>query len=424
MKLGLWIELLHHFNKIFYIVQIGEYYKENKCGKWKIFLKDQIIGGGIYNKQGAKQGKWIELHEKFHEYCWVTLVGEYENGKKIGQWDFIYQKKIIAGGIYLQNGLKNGNWRELSTKFNNFCLLLNEGCYLNGKKFQYWNIISYNSYQILGGGSYNLQGYKNGKWITFNKNYYVGLFSSNCISQVGEYKQGRKHNHWDIINNENEKIGGGEYDHKGMKFGQWTELHQNFWDFCKVTLNGNYYNGHKLGNWEVKYKPSQFEEIQIIGGGMYNENYQKNNKWIELDENFSNQCEVINQGNYQNGFKVGKWTLKDKNNSIAGGFYNYKAIKQGKWIELSKYYRSYFPLLYTGNYLNGQKSNKWEIVYQKRIVQQLILTYIIQVEEEHIKTIVQKVDNGLKSKRVLSINPFKLNKEAITMEKNMGFGIS
>ncbi|CAD8128849.1 unnamed protein product [Paramecium sonneborni] len=94
LKLGLWNELFEdHFTQpqIFYT---GEYLNDFKIGKWKYFYKNKIIDGGIYDNEGKKIGKWIELDKVFY---WISYIiytssnGEYnKKGMKVGKWDILF----------------------------------------------------------------------------------------------------------------------------------------------------------------------------------------------------------------------------------------------------------------------------------------------------------------------------------------------
>lgn len=70
-----------------------------------------------------------------------------------------------------------------------------------------------------------------------------------------------------------------------MKIKQWTEIHENYqnqlFTSCKVTYQGSYENGIRVGQW------STFNEEKKIGGGLYI-NGQKNGAWTELDDNYRN----------------------------------------------------------------------------------------------------------------------------------------
>ncbi|CAD8128700.1 unnamed protein product [Paramecium sonneborni] len=103
----------------------------------------KIIGGGLYNQEGIKHGKWIEIQNKQEDFDIIAYIGEYKNGKKNGLWDIIQgstemnEYYMIGGGCYDENGLEKGLWtniEQFSFKFS----VISIGKYSNGKKIKKW----------------------------------------------------------------------------------------------------------------------------------------------------------------------------------------------------------------------------------------------------------------------------------------------
>ncbi|CAD8072407.1 unnamed protein product [Paramecium primaurelia] len=153
LKQGLWNQIIKNFWSLAQVYESGEYFNDFKRGKWKFIYKNQIIGGGSYNEQGQRNGKWIELSEGFYNYSQITYKGEYKNGKKVGNWDIFWQKDF-------------------------------------GDKL----------YQQIGGGSYDNQvdgdSIKIGKWTEFCDDFHSYLFGSKQVTYNGEYKNGKKIGIW------------------------------------------------------------------------------------------------------------------------------------------------------------------------------------------------------------------------------------
>ncbi|CAD8214438.1 unnamed protein product [Paramecium pentaurelia] len=229
-------------------------------------MKQPALGGGQYDEAGneCKIGRWIELSDKFKATCQVRQYGEYINGKKVGRWDsyWHYEKlyKHIGGGLYDESGneCKIGRWIEITEEFN----------------------------------------------------------STSQVSYHGDYKCGKKVGRWDIWYQKNyhdlkyEKIGGGSYDEvgNGCKIGKWTEVIHDFSDFSQVTYLGEYKNGKKIGLWEIQY------EAKKIGSGSYDEQGDmiKIGKWIELHDPFTDSFQIIYEGEFKRGQKVGTWIQKER----------------------------------------------------------------------------------------------------------------
>lgn len=59
-------------------------HNKNNCNN---FNKFKLSGGGLYDENGVKLGKWIELSDGFSINSKIISNGEYKNDKKVGRWD-------------------------------------------------------------------------------------------------------------------------------------------------------------------------------------------------------------------------------------------------------------------------------------------------------------------------------------------------
>ncbi|CAD8126112.1 unnamed protein product [Paramecium sonneborni] len=471
-KDGKWIELSDGFKKDSQVTHNGEYKNGNKVGKWDIFYRLQDkkefeqIGGGSYKEgeENQKDGKWIELSDGFKDQIQITYNGQYKNGKKVGRWDentngqltniqifqldqpltsFLFdefnqktgswiewegnlystgeykngkrigewdifwrldQKKSfekIGGGLYDIEGEKEqygnqkvGKWIELSDDFKLDSQVTYNGEYKNGKKVGSWEVywrMDFKKPQVqIGGGSYKLPenekllSQKDGKWIELSDGYKL----DSQVTYNGVYEKGKKVGRWDIFWRVDQKrpleiIGGGTYyeDHSNVKQnwkdGKWIELSDGFKKDSQVTHNGEYKNGNKVGRWDIIYRHSDKKEFEQIGGGSYKEGEenQKDGKWIELSDGFKDSSQVIYKGEYKNGIKVGRWDVLFRQlktfEQIGGGSYNdrieqYGKVNQknGRWVELSDTFQYSNQVTYNGEYKNGKKVGRWDIFYK------------------------------------------------------------
>ncbi|CAD8118270.1 unnamed protein product [Paramecium primaurelia] len=175
------------------------------------------------------------------------------------------------------------------------------------------------------GGYYCDQGLKTGEWIELFENFW----DKSQVTFRGQYfddiKQG--------------KCGGGYYDQEAIKQGYWIELHKNFYNGRQIVYKGIYYNDAKEGQWDIFFRSYFDNRFKKIGGGVYNREGQKNGKWVEESENFWNGCQILEQGEYKNGLKIGIWEslLKEYKDDhyklICLGCYD-NDIKNGKWTEI------------------------------------------------------------------------------------------
>ncbi|CAD8123267.1 unnamed protein product [Paramecium sonneborni] len=398
-KSGNWIELFENYWDKAQVTYEGVYDNGKKKGQWTIFQKDIEIGGGMYNIEGEKTGVWIEAFENYSSWCKLRQIGKYQNGKKVGEWTQIYRNKIIGFGTYNDNQIKVGNWVDLYENFFDWGQITYKGKYSKGIKIGNWQ--TFQEDKKIGGGNYKEGGVKDGEWIEIsNRNHE--------ITYIGQYKNGKGYKQL-YISHKNDIIGGGTYNDNGMKNGKWVELQDNYYDFGKVIYEGMYNNEKKIGKWQgiynknpicqgeysfdtkigiwtelhehfqngcqVKYKGEykngkKFKkwdtiyQYDIIGGGFYDENELKNGKWIILDENFDNLCKVIWSGQFKNGKKIGRWEIIYKDKIIGGGTYDQNGIQQGQWIELHPIFWDQQMITYNGVYWNGIKVGYWQMNQQ------------------------------------------------------------
>ncbi|CAD8213918.1 unnamed protein product [Paramecium pentaurelia] len=404
-----------------------------------------VKGGGEYNQFGERHGQWIELWEEFWDRFQVMFQGAYKNGKKVSKWEIEYQGSLIGGGSYDEEGqeIKIGKWTELDEEFSYEKKVVHIGFYKNEKKVGRWEIM-YERSQI-GGGLYDEggSGAKNGKWIELDEKFNW----NNQLSYQGEYKYDKKVGRWEI-QFQGCQIAGGLYDEKGceVKIGQWLDLDQGFDNQKQVIHKGLYENGKKVGRWDTKYREYNDNEFKIISWGCYDkEGYGiKIGQWVDLDEKFCYEKQVIHNGLYKNGKKVGRWEiqyrqynqqdfktiqLKSSNNDwdsdvklaktmkigwlkemeeiflysnqkipnnqyndsqnmgntlekrnlsnvkeykiiSGGGSYDEKGneVKIGKWIDFDVEFNFFKQLIYIGEYDNGKKIGLWKTMDKQSII--------------------------------------------------------
>ncbi|CAD8089901.1 unnamed protein product [Paramecium sonneborni] len=253
------------------IIFVGQFRNNAKIDRWdtlyKYNEKEYIkIGGGIYNQVEIKVGKWIEMDVGFKKVKQVTYKGEYNiNGMKVGRWNinFAYlekdEYKEIGGGSYDQEENKIGKWIELDEEFDQQKQITYNGEYfMKGIKIGRWDI-NYcdlngdGTYKLIGGGQYDQKGIKIGKWAELDKEFN----QSKNITYNGEYSsKGIKIGLWDINycdrdgDGKYKLIGGGSFNQEGTKIGRWTELNGIFSKYYQFTQSGEYNKkGKKIGVW-------------------------------------------------------------------------------------------------------------------------------------------------------------------------------
>ncbi|CAD8182680.1 unnamed protein product [Paramecium pentaurelia] len=370
----------------------GKYKDLKKFGKWTATWKNDI-----YLMQGMKQGQWKELFKNYYDKAQIYEVGEYINNLRTGIWSVIYENKLIGGGLYNEQGQKSGQWIDLCDYFQfylpqsqwmqkqrqsvfrinlndkqkkqflgvkrymtkkvermenglSYVIILEEtqiiycGEYKNGRKYGIWDILhqrySNRPFQLIGFGTYNVSGLKNGKWVEQSENFQrMIIFLKKCINIFLIA----------ILS------GFGSYDEQGLKNGIWLELSDNYWKFKReVTYYGKYQKDKKIGKWEISFKNCN-NPFEMIGGGLYSDSGVKNGYWIEKYESFWSWNEVIYQGLFQNGKQIGRWDLQFRSSikNDGGGTYDDQNLKNGSWVD--QFERFYMNQGYKVLYCHGKK---------------------------------------------------------------------
>ncbi|CAD8195818.1 unnamed protein product [Paramecium pentaurelia] len=364
-----------------------------KIGRWTADWNWNYEGvGGYYSENGQKQGQWKEMAQNFGEYLLlekykrnakVYEVGEYENGVRIGTWNYVFENKRFGGGVYKENGVKNSKWIELSDNFSSQSQITYNGEYQDGKKFGVWTTMyrghGYDEFIQIGGGQFD-ENQKNGEWIelsNFFSKYYFEFNNIYSLSQViyqGHYLHGKKSGQWDTMARLSDglkfaQIGGGFYDKNGKKQGKWVDLCNYFQSYVQILYNGQYQDDLKIGKWDTIFREYSSDKYCEIGGGSFDEKGMKIGNWIELSDGFYRECQIIYQGEYQNGLKVGRWEImyrkktNDDYQKIGGGLYDPCGLKDGIWMELENSLSRKTQVSHVGQYKNDKKYGLWEIMF-------------------------------------------------------------
>ncbi|CAD8095940.1 unnamed protein product [Paramecium primaurelia] len=334
-----------------------------------IYQQEGVILRQEFNQDDFRDQEILTDMEQIQFLQWQ---GEYgPNQKKQGKWIAIWKGEMIeeVGGYY-ENGLKLGQWKQPSKSYWSQAQLYESGEYFLDQKLGRWNYIYDN--QIIGGGSYDQAGGQNkiGYWIDYDDRF----SNYRQVAHNGQYENGKKVGRWEIEyrydnNYPFSKIGGGLYK-DGLKHGQWTDLDEDFSEEKQVTHNGEYQNEIKVGRWDIEYRLNSEKLFTKIGGGQYVDGV-KNSKWIELDEEFQNAKQVVLNGEYKNGKKMGRWDIEYRSYKIiiqignsGGGQYD-DGVKIGNWIDLDEEFKYLKQIIHNGEYQNGKKVGVW--VEMKRV---------------------------------------------------------
>ncbi|CAD8116042.1 unnamed protein product [Paramecium sonneborni] len=207
--------------------------------------------------------------------------------------------------------------------------------------------------------------------------FYPVYFSPTIIFQQGIYNNGMKIGKWEIKSQKN-IIGGGNYNERGLKFGQWVEMYDKYWEldnqykFNQVLLSDVSWkllrrdqnrimgNSFSLIEWYQIYVKNQFFIFRDYG--RYDKNGMKEGLWTELSETFWDKSQIFYKGKYKNGIKCEKWNAYyyfNKRYELIDGDWLYKKEgKFGEWIVWQEF-SSYLYIIYVGTYSNVVKKEEF-----------------------------------------------------------------
>ena len=85
-----------------------EYTDQGELVTTKLFYKGILLGKGILDERGIKQGEW----EEYYTGGSVKAKGEYKNGKKIEDWVYYFETgELEQRGYFTKAGQPNGVWQ-------------------------------------------------------------------------------------------------------------------------------------------------------------------------------------------------------------------------------------------------------------------------------------------------------------------------
>jgi len=226
-----------------------EYNRDGTIEQSYIFSKGKIIGIGIVDEKGLKQGKWTEFFENGSK----KAEGTYKDNKKIGNWKFYYKNgQIEQEGKYNNKGNAEGEWKRY---------------------FENGNTLSYSEFQ---------DGLEDGPFVEYN--------DTGAVVAKGEFIDGEETGVW-YYNINGYRIQGSYIS--GKRDGVWKEhfpdgklrfigsyfddnpngKHTYNWDNGKIKEQGNYIVGKREGEW----RKIDYEQTFVIS------TFYRNGKEVKFD---------------------------------------------------------------------------------------------------------------------------------------------
>ncbi|MCK9612414.1 MAG: hypothetical protein PHR81_00220 [Bacteroidales bacterium] len=203
-----------------------EYSQEGEITKSYIFKNGVVIGMGIVDESGYKQGPWKEYFDNGQ----VEGEGIYANSLKQGQWNYYFRSgKIEQKGTYNKNGKPEGRWIWYYESGN----VRREEYYKNGL-YDGKHLELSDSEKVIVSGEY-VEGEEEGPWI-----YEVG-----DQKEEGSYVTGKREGPWTYYTGEMINFAGNYTE------GNPDGLHTYYWENGNIKQQGKYIMGKKEGDWDM-----------------------------------------------------------------------------------------------------------------------------------------------------------------------------
>ncbi|OQX78816.1 MAG: hypothetical protein B6D61_04655, partial [Bacteroidetes bacterium 4484_249] len=205
-----------------------EYSPEGEIVAGYIFKRGNIVGEGIIDEAGMKDGPWKEYYPNGA----VKSVGTYDKGKRIDVWKFYHPNgQLEQTGTYNRDGKEDGIWTWYYATGD----LLREESYFNGMIDGYST--EYDEFGVIIAEGEYIEDYREGVW----------KFNYGDHKSEGEYLNGVRHGSWkNYYNNGILSFEGKFIDDNYNGRQTW------YWPNGNKKTEGNYIMGLKDGEW-IKY---------------------------------------------------------------------------------------------------------------------------------------------------------------------------
>lgn len=202
-----------------------EYNEEGKITASYIFRKGNMVGEGIVDEEGNRDGPWKE----FYPDGTLRSAGTYDKGIKTGEWKYYYANgKIEQQGKYTKKGKLDGLW----TWFYEDGGMQREQGYINGLEDGEY-LENDEQGKTIVKGQY-VEGLEEGEWV-----YDFGQYK-----EIGTYRSGLRNGKWKSYYPDGTLRFEGDFIDDNMNgFVAW------YWADGKVRESGSYLNGSRQGDW-------------------------------------------------------------------------------------------------------------------------------------------------------------------------------
>jgi antitoxin component YwqK of YwqJK toxin-antitoxin module len=216
----------------------------------KMYSQGHVVGEGIVNKKGWKQGKWKEyyvLSMLKNSSDALKAEGVYEDNIKVGEWIYYYEGGMIEQRGSYQDGKPSGTWKW----FYESSKILREEEFTKGR--ENGNLVEYSDTgSIITQGQY-INGLKDGLW----------MYEMGDNRETGEYADGKKHGMWYHYYLDGELNFEGEFVD-----GDLNGKHKYYYSNGKLREEQEYVMGVKEGAWKRYDKGGNLLYISEYEGGL------------------------------------------------------------------------------------------------------------------------------------------------------------
>lgn len=203
-----------------------QYNDSGKVVGGAVYNRGILLGEGVVDERGLKQGEWIEYFESGE----VRAKGEYKDGARYGKWKFFFKnEQVEQTGKYLAGGKPHGMWRWYYEDGS----LLREEEFRNGREDG--EIVEYAKDGSVLLKGYYIDGFRDGEWMIMSGDY----------KMEGKYLEGYRYGTWRHYYTEDDQLAFEGDFIDGLPDGKHRYYHPN----GRRMLIGNYEAGSKQGDW-------------------------------------------------------------------------------------------------------------------------------------------------------------------------------
>ncbi len=381
------------------------YRNDLKNGPEKIYLAEGILIEEFINENGIKNGEAKYYYESGELKKVVNFINNREEGKSteydvdgriitllIYRNGFIYSEERI--NRYDSNNKRTGIWRDLYPDG----LIKEDGNWANGLRngvFKFFN---------KKGDLEKLEKYEDGVLVIDEASTAIldmreEYYDNGKVKNSGPYRLGKKQGNFREYDINGNAIGGGLYDNDvkmgegmidslGRRVGHW----KLFYPHGELRSEGDYIQGMKDGPWSYFYDNGKIEQKgsyrddlphgqwqwYFVDGSIHRDEFYRKGKEDGHAIEYDSLGVVINEGDYVDGMKSGKWNLTVNDHHEEGEYQdgerngewlwiygNGKKAFQGEFqagipVSKHKYWYDSGLLKMIGGYEGGEMNGRWD----------------------------------------------------------------